>query len=45
LDTGHRFPFAIDKDGRRILMYVTDPEAAPPGVTVISNWQSLVNAR
>ena len=45
MGTGHRFPFAIDKDGQRVLMYVTDPDAAPPGLTVISNWQALVNAR
>jgi eukaryotic-like serine/threonine-protein kinase len=37
--TGHRFPFAVAKDGQRFLMYVTDPSAAPPGVTVITNWK------
>ncbi|MGE5834082.1 MAG: protein kinase domain-containing protein [Acidobacteriota bacterium] len=37
--TGHRFPFAVAKDGQRFLMYVTDPNAAPPGVTVIANWK------
>jgi Tol biopolymer transport system component len=37
LGTGHRFPFAIAKDGR-FLMYVTDPDAPPPAVTVIANW-------
>ena len=36
--TGHRFPFAVAKDGQRFLMYVTDPGAPPPGVTVIANW-------
>jgi eukaryotic-like serine/threonine-protein kinase len=36
--TGHRFPFAVAKDGQRFLMYVTDPSAPPPGVTVIANW-------
>jgi Tol biopolymer transport system component len=39
LGTGHRFPFAVAKDGQRFLMYVTDPSAAPPGVTVIANWK------
>jgi Tol biopolymer transport system component len=38
LGTGHRFPFAIAKDGQRFLMYVTDPDAPPPAVTVIANW-------
>jgi len=38
--TGHRFPFAVAKDGQRFLMYVTDPGAAPPGVTVIANWNA-----
>jgi eukaryotic-like serine/threonine-protein kinase len=37
--TGHRFPFAVAKDGQRFLMYVTDPSAPPPGVTVITNWK------
>ena len=39
LGTGHRFPFAVAKDGQRFLMYVTDPDAPPPGVTVIANWR------
>ena len=39
LGTGHRFPFAIAKDGQRLLMYVTDPASPPPGVTVIANWR------
>jgi hypothetical protein len=38
LGTGHRFPFAVEKDGQRFLMYVTDPDAPPPAVTVIANW-------
>ena len=45
MGTGHRLPFAIDKDGQRVLMYVTDPDAAPPGLTIISNWQALLNGR
>jgi Tol biopolymer transport system component len=45
LGTGHRFPFAVDKDGQRVLMYVTDPDSPPPAVTVISNWQGLLNRR
>jgi Tol biopolymer transport system component len=38
LGTGHRFPFAVWKDGQRFLMYVTDPDAPPPAVTVVTNW-------
>ena len=40
LGTGHRFPFAIAKDGQRFLMYVTDPDAPPQGVTVVANWMA-----
>ena len=40
LGTGHRFPFAVAKDGQRFLIYVTDPSGPPPGVTVIANWMS-----
>ena len=38
LGTGHRFPFAVTKDGQRFLMYVTDPAGPPPGMTVLANW-------
>ena len=39
LGTGHRFPFAVAKDGQRFLMYVTDPAGPPPGMTVLANWR------
>jgi Tol biopolymer transport system component/predicted Ser/Thr protein kinase len=41
LGSGHRFPYAVDKDGARFLMYVSDNQA-PPRITVIVNWPALV---
>jgi hypothetical protein len=45
LGLGHRFPFAVAKDGQRFLMYVTDPDGPPPALSVIANWHSLVGGR
>jgi Tol biopolymer transport system component len=40
---GHRFPFAVDRDGKRFLMYVSDPDGPPPALTVLSNWRALLD--
>jgi Tol biopolymer transport system component len=45
LGLGHRFPFAIAKDGERFLMYVSDPHGPPPALSVVANWPALVGAR
>jgi serine/threonine protein kinase/Tol biopolymer transport system component len=42
LGGGHRFPYAVAKDGQRFLMYVSDIKAPPPSITVIVNWQALI---
>jgi dipeptidyl aminopeptidase/acylaminoacyl peptidase len=42
LGVGHRFPYAVDKDGSRFLMYVSDDEAPAPSITVIVNWPALL---
>jgi len=43
LGSGQRFPYAVSRDGRRFLMYVSDIRAAPPSIDVIVNWPSLVS--
>jgi hypothetical protein len=40
---GHRFPFAVDRDRKRFLMYVSDPDGPPPALTVLSNWRALLD--
>jgi Tol biopolymer transport system component len=42
LGSGHRFPYAISRDGKRFLMYVSDVRPTPPSIDVIVNWPSLV---
>ena len=42
LALGHRFPFAVAKDGQRFLMYVSDPQGPPAAFSAISNWRALV---
>ena len=39
---GHRFPYAVAKDGQHFLMYVEKPGAPPPSLQVIVNWQALL---
>ena len=41
LGTGHRFPYAVSRDGQRFLMYVEDT-GATPAITVVLNWPSLL---
>ena len=41
LGTGHRFPYAVSRDGQRFLMYVEET-GATPGITVVLNWPSLL---
>jgi eukaryotic-like serine/threonine-protein kinase len=41
LGTGHRFPYAVSRDGQRLLMYVEDT-GATPAITVVLNWPSLL---
>ena len=41
LGTGHRFPYAVSRDGQRFLMYVEDTSATP-AITVVLNWPSLL---
>ena len=41
LGTGHRFPYAVSRDGQRFLMYVEDTSATP-AITVGLNWPSLL---
>jgi hypothetical protein len=41
LGTGHRFPYAVSRDGQRFLMYVEEPGASA-AITVILNWPSLL---
>jgi hypothetical protein len=43
LGNGQRYPYAVDKDGSRFLMYVSDTQA-PPLITVIVNWPALVES-
>jgi Tol biopolymer transport system component len=42
LGSGQRFPYAVSRDGKRFLMYVSDIRAAPPSIDVIVNWPSLM---
>jgi dipeptidyl aminopeptidase/acylaminoacyl peptidase len=42
LGLGHRFPYAVSRDGNRFLMYVSDIEAAPLSIDVIVNWPALL---
>jgi Tol biopolymer transport system component len=41
LGSGHRFPYAVGKDGQ-FLMYVWAAEARPEALTVIVNWQAML---
>ena len=41
LGSGQRFPYAVSRDGKRFLMYVSDARAAPASIDVIVNWPSL----
>ncbi|MBY0497528.1 MAG: serine/threonine-protein kinase [Cyanobacteria bacterium] len=38
LGAGHRFPYAVARDGKRFLMYVSDQGAVPPALDIIVNW-------
>jgi len=44
LGLGYRFPFAVSRDGQRLLMYVTE-ERVPPTITVIVNGPAIVKGR
>ncbi|MBY0493123.1 MAG: protein kinase [Cyanobacteria bacterium] len=44
LGTGHRFPYAVARDGKRFLLYVSDADAAPPALDVVVNWPALLRA-
>jgi eukaryotic-like serine/threonine-protein kinase len=41
LGAGHRFPYAVSRDGKRFLMYVSNVPMTPT-ITVIVNWQGLI---
>ena len=41
LGLGHRFPYAVSRDGQRFLMYVEET-GTTPAITVILNWLSLL---
>jgi hypothetical protein len=41
LGTGHRFPYAVSRDGQRFLMYVEET-GTTPAITVVLNWPSLL---
>jgi Tol biopolymer transport system component len=40
IGTGHRFPYAVSRDGKRFLMYVSSAQTVP-AVEVILNWPAL----
>jgi Tol biopolymer transport system component len=44
LGNGHRFPYAVARDGKRFLLYVSDQDAAPPALDVIVNWPATLAA-
>jgi eukaryotic-like serine/threonine-protein kinase len=41
LGTGHRFPYAVSRDGQRFLMYAEEA-GSTAAITVILNWPSLL---
>jgi len=41
LGTGHRFPYAVSRDGQQFLMYVEETGTIP-AITVVMNWPSLL---
>lgn len=43
LGSGHRFPYAVSRDGQRFLMYVTDVETRP-AIEATTNWLALLTA-
>ena len=45
LGSGQRFPYAVSRDGKRFLMYVSDARAAPASIDVIVNWPSLAQKK
>jgi hypothetical protein len=47
LGLGHRFPYAVSRDGKRFLMYVSAAQAGsrPAAVDVIVNWPALLDAQ
>jgi hypothetical protein len=41
LGVGHRFPYAVSRDGKRFLMYVSTLDTHP-SIDLIINWPALV---
>jgi len=44
LGNGHRFPYAVARDGKRFLLYVSDQNAITPSLEVIVNWPTTLAA-
>jgi Tol biopolymer transport system component len=42
LGSGHRFPYAISRDGKRFLLYVSSQNAPVPAIEVTVNWPALI---
>ena len=42
LGSGQRFPYAISRDGKRFLLYVSDQNAPLPAIEVTVNWPALL---
>ncbi len=42
LGSGQRFPYAISRDGKRFLLYVTSQNAPLPAIEVTVNWPALI---
>jgi hypothetical protein len=42
LGNGHRFPYAVARDGKRFLLYVTDQAALAPAIDVLVNWSATL---
>ena len=42
LGTGQRFPYAISRDGKRFLLYVTSQNSPLPAIEVTVNWPALI---
>jgi Tol biopolymer transport system component len=40
---GHRFPYAVSRDGSRFLVYVNEGTDVRPSITVVLNWLALLD--
>ena len=42
IGVGHRFPYAVNRDGSRFLVYVNERTGVLPSLTVVMNWPALL---